>query len=281
MQDVIKPAGRFFNFLVRNTLGVWLKLRFRVILNKDAVRQVRPPFLVIGNHTSFWDPFLLSLAIKQPVHFVASDEYFRTPFMKFAISLAGGIPKVKNTRDTSVIRAMLKLKDAGAVLGVYPEGNRNWTGVTGSIYSSTAKLIHKLNIPVIAVKTTGGSLTQPRWGRHWRNGWMHLEYKLLFSKENLGELTEAEILEGICGALAHDDLAVAADLANKLSLPLRYSGRKLAEKLELLLFQCPNCRGVDTLKSKNDIFSCESCEMTLRFGEDGHFRNTRRYGEAI
>lgn len=271
MPATIRPASLLFNRILRYTLGTWVTHRFDARFDADVLRDLKPPYLIIGNHTCFFDPFLLSIPVGRPVHFVSSDEYFRTPFMRFVFSLIGGIPKTKNTRDTQAVRTMLNLKNAGAVLGVYPEGNRNWDGVTGPLFGSTAKLIRKLAIPVVSVQATGGTLTQPRWGRHWRNGWMKLTYRILFTPEDCRALAETEILERMIASLSHDDMEAVVETAAADHLPLRFSGRRLAERLELFLFQCPQCGSLDTLVSREDHFFCTVCTLSLRFGEDGRF----------
>ena len=112
MPEAIRPASRLFNHLMRHTLGAWVAYRFHARFDAAALEGLAPPYLVIGNHTCFWDPFLMSVPVPGPVHFVASDEYFRTPFMRFVFSLIGGIPKTKNVRDTQTVRTLLTLKRA-------------------------------------------------------------------------------------------------------------------------------------------------------------------------
>ena len=271
MPATIRPASRLFNWILRHTLGAFVARRFHARYDAAVLDSLKPPYLIIGNHTCIWDPFLLSVPVRYPVHFVASDEYFRTPFMRFVFSLIGGIPKTKNTRDTQTVRTLLTLKRAGAVLGIYPEGNRNWDGVTGPLYGATAKLVRKLAIPVVLVKTTGGALTQPRWGRHWRNGWMKLSYSLLFTPEDCRAYTEQALLDQMVHALAHNDLDAVAEVAAQEGIPAEFPGKRLAERLELFLFQCPACRQLDTLHSCEDHLSCTSCGFSVRYGSDGQF----------
>lgn len=271
MPELVRPASLLFNRVLRHTLGAWVAHRFGARYDADVIKELKPPYLVIGNHTCIWDPFLLSVPIPRPVHFVASDEYFRTPFMRFLFSLVGGIPITKNTRDSKTVRTLLLLKKKGAILGIYPEGNRNWDGVTGPVFASTAKLLKKLAIPVVLVTTTGGTLTQPRWGLHWRKGWMKLSYRLLFPPEACRDLSEQALLDQMIEALAHDDLAATAEVAREEGLSLRFTGPRLAERLELLLFQCPECGAADSLSSREDTLRCTLCGFSVRYGEDGRF----------
>ena len=269
MADAVRPANHLVNTLLRLTVGNFVRLRFRARFDAGILKSVRPPYLLIGNHTCNWDPFLMSFAVKAPIHFVASDEYFRTPLLRFLLRLVGGIPKTKNTSDLQPIRAMIALKRAGAIIGLYPEGNRNWDGVTGPLFESTAKLVKVFRIPVIAVETTGGSLSDPRWARHPRIGRMNLDFHLLFTPEDCKTLSGTEILAKMVAALAHDDHPASEARAVAEKEPFRFHGKRLAECLELFLFQCPSCKRVDTLASHVDVLRCIACGLTVRYGEDG------------
>ena len=269
MPDRIRPANRAFYECLRHTLGAWLVMRLRPRYDTEVLKTVRPPYLLIGNHSSNWDAFLMGIPVKGPVHYVASDEFFRTPLLRFLFGLIGGIPKTKNTSDSSAVRAMLAVRKSGGVIGLYPEGNRNWDGVTGPLFSATAKLIKKFRIPVITVLSTGNSLTQPRWSRTIRSGPWFVDYKLLFAAEDCELLSEQEIAERMEQALAHDDQPDAAARTEAEGLPFRYKGNRLAERLELFLFQCPSCHATDTLASSGDRFSCKKCGLITCYGEDG------------
>ena len=125
-------ASRLFNFILRHTLGAWVARRFHARYDADVLEGLPPPYLVVGNHTCFWDPFLLSVPIRYPVHFVASDEYF--PHTLHALCLLAGWRHSKNQKHPRYADGTYPAGAQAprvAVLGLYPEGNRNWDGVTG------------------------------------------------------------------------------------------------------------------------------------------------------
>ncbi len=269
MPEAFRPASKAFNVLLHLTLVNWLRLRFQPRIDAAALADVRPPYLLVGNHSCNWDAFFMGIPVHAPIHYVASDEYFRTPFLRFLFHLIGGIPKTKNLSDSGTIRAMLAAKKAGGILGLYPEGNRNWDGVTTPLIAPTAKLVKKFRIPVLSVVTTGNMLLQPRWCRYARSGPVFVDFRLLFTPEDCDTLTEEEIAVKLAAALAHDDHPDAEARAARAGLPFRYKGKRLAERLERFLFQCPSCGRADTLSSSEDLLRCTSCGMTVRYGEDG------------
>ena len=100
---------------------------------------------------------------------------------------------------------------------------------------------------------------------------MKLSYSLLFSPEDCKSLTEPELRQQMIRALAHNDLDAVTKLASQDALAVRFTGRRLAERLELLLFQCPQCLQTDSLVSDDSRFGCSFCGFEATFGEDGQF----------
>lgn len=274
----VQPANRAFYHFLRFTLGNWVKWKFRVHYNTTAIEGLKPPFLLIGNHSFNWDAFIISLPFHHPVHFVSSDEYFRSPIIGMLFKAIGGIPKAKNVRDTSTVRTMLALKKHGVIFGIYPEGNRNWDGVTGPLYTSTAKLIRLFQIPVVAATTTGNALYHPRWAKHHHRGPLFLDFHILFTPEDCKVMKESELAVAMRAALLHDDYLDIKGKAKLAGLVPKYSGKKLAENLERFLFLCPDCKRADTMSSKADRFFCTACDFSVRYGTDGHFHEEPRTG---
>src|SRR5690606_25497073 len=97
----------------------------------------------------------------------------------------GAIPKMKFTNDTRTIRSILQAKKSNRVIGLFPEGNRNWDGVTEPLTYATAKLIKSLNIPVVIATIAGGYLSHPRWGESHRKGQISISFIKKWDKDEL------------------------------------------------------------------------------------------------
>lgn len=50
-----------------------------------------------------------------------------------------------------------------------------------------------------------------------------------------------------------------------------FVGKRLAERLERVLFLCPNCGGIGRLSSKDDTLTCQDCGETVRYNQYGYF----------
>src|SRR6056297_2707234 len=168
----------------------------------DTVGLV-PPYMVIGNHANFWDGVLVNLFIKDPISFLVSDEYFRKPLLGWLLRIEGSIPKKKFFADFTAIKEALKAKETGRIIGIFPEGKRNWDGSIEEILFPTAKLIKMLKIPVVQVLLKGSYLTFPRWARFSRKGKISLSYGLILTQDNIQELSVESIYREIKKSLSY------------------------------------------------------------------------------
>lgn len=223
------------------------------------------PAIIMANHVNNLDPFYLATGIRRPVFYVASDHIFRLGLASKIITwLVAPIPIVKSHVDLRTIRTIHSLIHDGAIVGLFPEGNRNFNGLTGSIPASTGKLIRQMKSTVLIYKIRGAYLTSPRWSRHRRKGNVSVELSRRLEPAELAVLTPEEInriIEQSINVDAYED-----QRAN----PVRYRGKRLAEHLERALFVCPRCLGLATLHSQDDRFSC-GCGLAVRYNEFGFF----------
>lgn len=259
-------ASRIFNIFLKLTLGNYMRYLFGYTFDNDRIKALKPPYIVIANHTNFWDPFLLSMCIPTPVHFVTSDAYFRNPVLKFLLKYVGAIPKTKSVSDPQSIRYILSVAKSQGVIGIFAEGGRNWDGTTLPLLYPTAKLAKSLEIPVVAVLFKGACLSMPRWARHTRKGELTMTCSQVFDSGEIKELSTDEIHAGMAESLAHDEYAW------QRAAMIPYKGRKPAERLELFLFKCPECNSETRMKSRDDLLYCSNCDYMVRYDEYGLFK---------
>ena len=219
----------------------------------EEVRKLKPPYLLMPNHQGFWDPFMAAFYIHKPVFFITSDAVFRYPFFKFIVQLVGAIPKTKAKSDIDALKNIIRIKDQGGVIGIFPEGRRTWDGVTLPLVYSTAKLIRMLKIPVVTLVFKGGFLSQPRWGFHIQRGRVELDYNLLFTSEDLKGMKVDEIHRKLADGLRFNDIEY-----QKKEM-IRFKGSRAAENIEQVLFACPSCGEIGGIYSKDRTIGCRNC----------------------
>ena len=246
-----------FYLLLRLTVGTFIRIKYhpRYIKPKE-VGRLRTPYIVLADHVHIMDPFFNGLGLRPVIHWVAADANFRTPFMKFVMTvLAGAIAKSKNRSDLVTLSRMKLLADLGCVIGVYQEGERSWDGVGLPAVPGTDKLIRFLKIPVVYAHLEGAYLDHPRWSWSRNKGKITVRYELLIGREEVENLPLSEIKKRMERAGSYDEWALSR------REDFRFPGRKRAENCELVCFTCPGCLSVNTIRSGGNDFRCSHCGL--------------------
>lgn len=256
-----------FYIFLRIFVGSIISLQFRIRHKKENIyKTIRPPYLILSNHASPYDPFWINLGIGPPIHWVVSDANMTNPIMKFLFSLIGSIPKTKDTSDLETIIKLKTFVDNKEVIGIFPEGEQTWTGKTAPINPATSKLLRFLKIPVIVPIVKGGYSVWPRWSWQKRARKITVEHKLLFSAEEIKRASLSEIEEKLSKTLCHDEFEWQAEKKIKLKKHHR------AEYIELALFLCPSCHATGTLRSHDNTLRCKECDLETEVDRFGFFR---------
>lgn len=229
------------------------------------VKNLKAPYLVLGNHVGFWDPFVTGTFLPEFTRFVASDAAFRTPLFRFFLTAAGTIPKKKNMRDTKVIRDIIAVIRQGDNVGIFPEAVRNWAGSGFPIEPSIVKLIRLLKVPVVVPILKGMNLFNPRWSVKKRRTRVLVDYSLLFTAQQVEELSEKEIYDRLVKALYHDEV----EYQREAMIPIRSKIR--AEHISHALYVCPDCNSIDSFRCKGNDFRCEKCGYDIHINQFGFF----------
>jgi 1-acyl-sn-glycerol-3-phosphate acyltransferase len=283
VRTAIGVAPRVLFTVLRYTLWMWLRRRFRVRIHYDRrFASVRPPYVVLANHVNFWDPFLVAMPFGPPVHFIAADGNFRSHIMRRLMAVAGTVPKAKARNDLESIRALQRLIQEGKIIGIFPEGQRSWDGTSRPVLSGTPKLVRLLQAPVISVRLRGGYLSMPRWTQTLRKGELHLDVQTILTRPEIRTLPREEVFRRIAGSVTHDETVWQRETGTLFVHPRR------AEHAETALFWCPSCGGWDTLHSSGNTLSCGTCGYTTWFAPSGTLyevapdgtRSHHRYGSV-
>ncbi|MBN2510057.1 MAG: 1-acyl-sn-glycerol-3-phosphate acyltransferase [Spirochaetales bacterium] len=246
--------------LIRFSLGLWLKSKFRVRLEGlEVLRGLKPPYCVVPNHSNTFDPFFVAIFIREPVYWVTSDANFRSPFVRFWLGLVNAIPKTKKISDLESVRMINSYVKNGGIAGIFAEGDRTWDGKTLPLIPATAKLIRMLKVPVLCPVLKGAFVSLPRWSKRIRRGRLTVDFsRVLYPKEYEGKSSD-QVYALLSGMLAHDDFKWQA--ASGIPFASRYS----AESLESVLFMCRQCGSISTLESNRRHLHCRSCSSIWEY----------------
>ena len=219
-------------------------------------------YLIICNHSCSLDPFMLGKSFFRPIYFVASDDLLKNGLIsKIMKHTVAPIPIRKGTMDISSIRNCISIAKEGGTIGIFPEGNRTYSGEISYLGINLVKFIRKLDLPLIIYHIDGGYGLDPRWGKKSRRGKGSRGYvQRVLSKEELCSLKDEELLK-----------IINTNLSQEISPSLRFKSKEKAEYLERVLFVCPKCHALETLVSEKNAIKCKCCSLEATYEEDLSF----------
>ena len=219
-------------------------------------------YLIICNHSCSLDPFMLGKSFFRPIYFVASDDLLKNGLIsKIMKHTVAPIPIRKGTMDISSIRNCISIAKEGGTIGIFPEGNRTYSGEISYLGINLVKFIRKLDLPLIIYHIDGGYGLDPRWGKKSRRGKGSRGYvQRALSKEELCSLKDEELLK-----------IINTNLSQEISPSLRFKSKEKAEYLERVLFVCPKCHALETLVSEKNAIKCKCCSLEATYEEDLSF----------
>ena len=220
----------------------------------QSLKGIDPPYLLLANHNTDFDPVFLGLASEHQIYFVATEKILRMGLLTpFVVRFFDPIIHFKGKAGISSVKEILSRLREKKNVALFPEGNRSFNGLTGDFPAATGKMARRSGATLITYRLHGGYFTSPRWGKGLRRGAVRGEIANIYSPEQLKSMTENQVNEAI-----QRDLFVDA-YADQEKEQIPFSGKQLAAGLESTLFACPRCRKISTLKSTGDRISCTRC----------------------
>ncbi|MEG1805329.1 MAG: 1-acyl-sn-glycerol-3-phosphate acyltransferase [Clostridia bacterium] len=256
--------------IVFAALRPFFKLYFKIKYNfsYDKYCGVDKDVLILSNHATTLDPFFLAASFDFPIYFVASDQIFNLGFVSRIIKyLVSPIPKMKGVSDLQTIKDIYAVSKAGGAVGIFPEGNRTFTGKTCNIPDQIGKLVKLLKKTVVVYNLEGGYLSKPRFSGKVRRGKMVGKIKAVWTISDYEKLSPDEIYQNL-----KKELYVDAYETEK-AWDIEYKTSRGAEFLENILYFCPKCKRFHTFKSRGNFYTCANCGAVVEYTQKGYLKS--------
>jgi len=149
--------------LVKALARPWFRVLFSLEHRGAGYVPGRGAAILAGNHPSYLDPVLISLAVPRPIRFMAWDALFRVPLLGPLIRAFGAFPvDLRRGRGEAAYRAALEVLARGEALGIFPEGQRSEWGPMGELRAGAARLAVETGAPIIPVTIGGAARAWPK-----------------------------------------------------------------------------------------------------------------------
>lgn len=137
--------------------------------------------ILVANHESWFDSFILGAVLPIPVTFVSKKEMFRVPIYSYIMRRLRfvSVDRVNPHSDLKSIEATAALLQSRLSLVVFPEGVMSRTGKLGSFKRGAVYFAAKANIPITPIAVTGTRKIKSRG-----SPWIHfgMQTKVIISE---------------------------------------------------------------------------------------------------
>ncbi len=171
--DLKKPVTKrsgFYRWLLDQTVSLILTLG-RVEVQATGLEKLKdlPPFLLVANHRSNFDPFVaIASCPKAQLAYVAKPAIFKIPITGRIVHKCFFL-SIDRENDREALKTIKEasrlIKDGTVSIGIYPEGTRSKTGELLPFRNGSFKIAKWANCPIVIARTTGTEKIAHRFAR--------------------------------------------------------------------------------------------------------------------
>ncbi len=121
--------------------------------------------LLVANHLSHLDVFVLGQLQPRPLNYVARSTLFFRPLGAFIRSV-GGFPIQRDGLGAQGVKETLRRLRNGSLVVLFPEGSRSFDGLLGPLKPGISALVSRTRVPIVPTGIAGTFEAFPR-GRLW------------------------------------------------------------------------------------------------------------------
>ncbi len=142
--------------LLRGALLLLMHVLFRIEHHGMENIPREGPLLIVANHTTYFDPFWVSVRIYRAVRYMAWDKIFKFPLAGAVFRWLGAFPVSLENPETGAFKTCLRVLRRNEALVIFPEGGRSPDGSLLPFKEGAAHLALKTGATVLPVVIHGG-----------------------------------------------------------------------------------------------------------------------------
>jgi long-chain acyl-CoA synthetase len=161
-----QPSANFITAGSRGLCVAVFRALYRLRIEGREHIPAGGPLILVANHASYFDAFILvaalPLRVAQQLFYLGFEWFFRHPVLAW---WGRGVRVIPVDMDTYLVRALQAsarvLRD-GKLLCIFPEGERSHDGRVRAFLKGTGILVRELAVPVLPVHIAGSFEAWPR-----------------------------------------------------------------------------------------------------------------------
>ena len=186
LQAFLWGVGRvFFQFIA--------VLLFHIRISASENVPGKGAAILVTNHQSMLDPWLIGIALKRQIHYMARESLFRGGIIQYLFELTNAFPIRRGRADSSAIREALDRLAKGYLVNIFPEATRTADGSIGAVAAGVAIIVRRAKVPVIPVVLEGAYEAWPRGHRLPRASPIRIRYGKPIQYSELENLSPDDI----------------------------------------------------------------------------------------
>jgi 1-acyl-sn-glycerol-3-phosphate acyltransferase len=150
---------------LRFVLAPIMNIGFRLTVVGGDFLPAAGAAIVIGNHASFLDPFLISARCRRPVRWLVSQEFYAKRQLRWLLSWFGTIPVGGGRSMVRSYRRIAEVVSGGGLVGIFPEGGITRDGELKPFRDGAAVIAFRLGVPVVPLHIHGTYEALPRYAK--------------------------------------------------------------------------------------------------------------------
>jgi 1-acyl-sn-glycerol-3-phosphate acyltransferase len=149
---------RVFRFM----LHIWMRIFHGLQFSGTENIPKSGPVIIAGNHPSYFDPIVLSLATPRLVRFFALAELLKIPVVGWFARQWGILPVYRGGNNEPTIQKALRVLQRGGAIGIFPEGRRSLQFAMGVARPGVGRLAVQSGATIIPCVIYGTWKAWPR-----------------------------------------------------------------------------------------------------------------------
>jgi acyl-[acyl-carrier-protein]-phospholipid O-acyltransferase/long-chain-fatty-acid--[acyl-carrier-protein] ligase len=179
------PPPAFTQWIVRFVGKALARLLYRVTPH-GVDRLPKGGFLLLPNHLTWVDAFILSLACPRPIRFIIYEDFYNERRLQPFLRALGCVP-ISEKRAKDAIRVASDLLKAGEIVCIFPEGELSRSGTLLRLRRGYEIIARQAKVPVVTawMDQLWGSIFSFRGGKFfwkWPERWPRYEVTVAFSE---------------------------------------------------------------------------------------------------